>query len=107
MMSVVAVTCKKKDILRLELKDYLKYHDALIKGFCDAADFLVHQGIFRSRDLPYSSQLIPLAAIFAYDNENKKMLHLGSKQELLSRWYWCGVMGELYGVPMKLDLQLI
>lgn len=93
----VAVTCKKKDILRLELKDYLKYHDALIKGFCDAADFLVHQGIFRSRDLPYSSQLIPLAAIFAYDNENKKMLHLGSKQELLSRWYWCGVMGELYG----------
>ena len=93
----VAVTCKKKDILRLELKDYLKYHDALIKGFCDAADFLVHQGIFRSRDLPYSSQLIPLAAIFAYDNENKKMLHLGSKQGLLSRWYWCGVMGELYG----------
>ena len=40
----VAVTCKKKDILRLELKDYLKYHDALIKGFCDAADFLVHRG---------------------------------------------------------------
>ena len=72
----VAVTCKKKDILRFELKDYLKYHDALIKGFCDAADFLVHQGIFRSRDLPYSSQLIPLAAIFAYDNENKKMFIL-------------------------------
>ncbi len=93
----VAVTCKKRDILKLELQDYLKYHDALVKGFCDAADFLVHQGIFRSRDLPYSSQLIPLAAIFAYDNENKKLLHLGSNQNLLSQWYWCGVMGELYG----------
>lgn len=93
----VAVTCKKRDILKLELQDYLKHHDALVKGFCDAADFLVHQGIFRSRDLPYSSQLIPLAAIFAYDNENKRLLHLGKNQSLLSRWYWCGVMGELYG----------
>ena len=93
----VAVTCKKRDILRLELDDYLKHHDALVKGFCEAADFLVHQGIFRSRDLPYSSQLIPLAAIFAYDDANKKLLSLGSNQDLLAKWYWCGVMGELYG----------
>ena len=93
----VAVTCKKRDILRLELDDYLKHHDALVKGFCEAADFLVHQGIFRSRDLPYSSQLIPLAAIFAYDDANKKLLSLGSNQDLLAKWYWCGVMGEMYG----------
>lgn len=93
----VAVTCKKRDILKLELHDYLKYRDTLVKGFCDAADFLVHQGIFRSKDLPYTSQLIPLAVIFAYDNENKKLLHLGTNKSLLSRWYWCGVMGELYG----------
>lgn len=93
----VAVTCKKRDILRLELKDYEKYHDALVQGFGDAANFLVHQGIYRSRDLPYTSQLIPLAAIFAYDNENGKLLNLGTNQNLLSQWYWCGVMGELYG----------
>ena len=93
----VAVTCKKRDILKLELHDYLKYHDTLVKGFCDAADFLVHQGIFRSKDLPYTSQLIPLAVIFAYDNENKKLLYLRTNKSLLSRWYWCGVMGELYG----------
>ena len=93
----VAVTCKKRDILRLELKDYEKYHDALVQGFGDAANFLVHQGIYRSRDLPYTSQLIPLAAIFAYDNENSKLLTLGTNQNLLAQWYWCGVMGELYG----------
>lgn len=93
----VAVTCKKRDILRLELSDYLKHHDALVQGFCDAANFLVHQGIYRSRDLPYSSQLIPLAAIYAYDNENSKLLNLGTNQNLLAQWYWCGVMGELYG----------
>lgn len=93
----IAVTCKKRDILRLELKDYKKYHDALVQGFGDAANFLVHQGIYRSRDLPYTSQLIPLAAIYAYDNENSKLLNLGTNQNLLSQWYWCGVMGELYG----------
>lgn len=93
----VAVTCKKRDILRLDLTDYKKYHDNLVKGFCDAADFLVHQGIYRSRDLPYSSQLIPLAAIFAYDNVNKKLLSLGTNVEYLAKWYWCGVMGEMYG----------
>lgn len=93
----IAVTCKKRDILRLELKDYKKYHDALVQGFGDAANFLVHQGIYRSRDLPYTSQLIPLAAIYAYDNENSKLLNLGTNQNLLAQWYWCGVMGELYG----------
>lgn len=93
----VAVTCKKRDILKLALVDYQKHHDALVKGFCESADFLVHQGIYRSRDLPYSSQLIPLAAIFAYDNANKKLLNLGPNKDLLAKWYWCGVMGEMYG----------
>ncbi len=93
----VAVTCKKRDILKLELVDYQKHHDALVKGFCEAADFLVHQGIYRSRDLPYSSQLIPLAAIFAYDDANKRLLNLGTNKDMLAKWYWCGVMGEMYG----------
>ena len=93
----VAVTCKKRDILKLDLTDYQSHHDALVKGFCEAADFLVHQGIYRARDLPYSSQLIPLAAIFAYDDVNKKLLNLGPNKDLLAKWYWCGVMGEMYG----------
>ena len=36
----VAVTCKKRDILKLDLTDYQSHHDALVKGFCEAADFL-------------------------------------------------------------------
>lgn len=93
----VAVTCKKKDILKLELEDYKKHHDSLVQGFCNASDFLVHQGVFRSRDLPYSSQLTPLAAIFAFDNENNHLLNLGPNQDKLAKWYWCGVFGEQYG----------
>jgi hypothetical protein len=105
----LAVSCKKRDILKLTLDDYKLHHDALVQGFACAADFLVHQGIYRSWDVPYSTQLIPLAAIYAYDNEHKKLLHLGQNKELLARWYWCGVFGELYGsaneARFALDIQ--
>lgn len=93
------VSCKKRDILRLCLDDYKANHDALVAGFESAAAFLSHQGIYSERDLPYTTQLIPLAAIFAYDSELKenRPLILGQNLELLAKWYWCGVFGELYG----------
>ena len=95
--------------MRLDLKDYKKHRDSLVQGFCEAADFLVHQGIFRSRDLPYSSQLTPLAAIFSYDRDNGHLLALGPNQEKLAKWYWCGVFGEQYGganeARFALDIQ--
>ena len=96
-MSEVAVTCKKRDILRLNLADYDSNHNALVSGFNSAADFLAHQGIYRASDLPYTSQIIPLAAIFAYDNQNKHYFNVQSNLDLLRQWYWCGVFGELYG----------
>lgn len=94
-----AVTCKKRDILRLTLEDYKTNHDALVTGFESAAAFLSHQGIYSERDLPYSTQLIPLSAIYAFDNEmkEKRQLMLSQNLELLAKWYWCGVFGELYG----------
>ena len=95
----IAVSCKKRDILRLNLEDYKANHDALVGGFESAAAFLYHQGIFSERDLPYSTQLVPLAAIFAFDNERKekRAFMLGHNLDLLAKWYWCGVFGELYG----------
>ena len=94
-----AVSCKKRDILRLNLEDYKANHDALVGGFESAAAFLSHQGIYSERDLPYSTQLIPLAAIYAFDNEKKESRSFMFNQnlELLAKWYWCGVFGELYG----------
>ena len=94
-----AVSCKKRDILRLDLTEYKANHDALVNGFVEAAVFLSQQGIYSERDLPYSTQLIPLAAIFAFDSEQKdnRAFTLVHNRELLSKWYWCGVFGELYG----------
>ena len=89
-----AISCKRKDILRLTLADYRAWAEPITKGFEKAARLLYSQKIFTARDLPYRTQLVPLAALFTAlgsraDND-------GVRAKLL-RWYWCGVFGELYG----------
>ena len=91
------VSCKKRDVLKLTLADYKSCHDSLVNGFLKAADFLVHQGVYTYIDLPYTSQLIPLAAIFAYADIAGVNLAIQTNKDILSRWYWSGVFGELYG----------
>lgn len=89
-----AVSCKKKDVLRLTLEDYKKYADTIAKGFVAACSILNEERIFSKRDLPYSTQLIPLAVLCSLLEKEIKTDVVKSK---LKRWYWCGVMGELYG----------
>lgn len=91
------VTCKKRDVLKMELEDYKANRNALVNGFIKAASFLINQGIFSSQNLPYTSQLVPLAAIFAYAEENNINLSIQTNKDILAQWYWCGVFGELYG----------
>ena len=90
------VSCKKKDVLNLKLDEYKKYADILDKGFFEAESFLQEERIFSYRDLPYSTQLIPLAVICALLDEKNK-LNLSNVREKIRQWYWCGVFGELYG----------
>jgi len=88
------ISCKRKDILRLEVGDWKTWADRVEEGFVRAARFLHGQKIFKARDLPYRTQLVPLAAIFVdlgKDGETE-----GARQKI-ARWYWCGVLGELYG----------
>lgn len=94
-----AVSCKKRDILKLDINEYKANRELLISGFESAASFLVHQGVYRDNDLPYTTQLVPLAAIFAFDNAKKdnRAFMLATNKDLLAKWYWCGVFGELYG----------
>ena len=88
------ISCKRKDILKLEVANWKGWADQVEEGFVRAARFLHGQKIFKARDLPYRTQLVPLAAIFADlgpDGETE-----GARQRI-ARWYWCGVLGELYG----------
>ncbi|MCR5259973.1 MAG: DUF262 domain-containing protein, partial [Desulfovibrio sp.] len=88
-------SCKRKDILELSLADYLKHRDAVIEGFRMARDFLLDERIYMLKDLPYVSQLVPLAAVCAA--AGRKLLADPKAKEELRRWYWCGVFGEMYG----------
>lgn len=90
------VSCKKKDVLALQLPAYKKNADDLCKGFSVANKLLQEERIFSSRDLPYSTQLIPLAAICTVLMEGNRIYTTTTKQKV-KQWYWCGVFGELYG----------
>jgi hypothetical protein len=89
-----AITCKRKDLLRLSLGDYRKWADDVEGGFQKAARFMHVQRIFTARDLPYRTQLAPLAAIFTVLGDQADHDSVRAK---LTRWFWCGVFGELYG----------
>ena len=88
------ISCKRKDILKLEVADWQDWADRVEDGFVCTARFLHGQKIFKARDLPYRTQLVPLAAIFT-DLENAGDTE-GARRKI-ARWYWCGVLGELYG----------
>jgi hypothetical protein len=89
-----AVSCKKQDVLNLSLDDYKKHSGELTEGFIQAARFLTEHRIFLERDLPYTTQLIPFSVLFAILKQRSQDGVVRSK---LSKWYWCGVFGEMYG----------
>ena len=93
---VGAVSCKKKDVLNLKFESYLQNKDQVLAGFQMAREFLLkYQYVFRMRDLPYATQMIPLAAICAVLGKTK--VNEANTTKILTRWYWCGILAEMYG----------
>lgn len=92
------IGCKRKDILGLTLLEYQRWAGPATEGFIRAAKLLRSEKIFDARDLPYNTQLTPLAAIMAMLGERSD--HDGVRSKLL-QWYWCGVFGELYGSAVE------
>jgi hypothetical protein len=81
-------------LLNLPLAAYVENLPKAIHGFELAAKFLMTLRIYRPYDLPYQTQIIPLAAILG---EHPQILEHVADRELLTQWYWNGVFGELYG----------
>ncbi|CBL45877.1 Conserved hypothetical protein [gamma proteobacterium HdN1] len=92
--AVAAVSAKRVAVLSLTLADYQRWAAAVEKGFMLAAKFLRKECFYSSRDLPYRTQLVPLAAVLSQLQERWLEPKIHDK---LSRWFWCGVLGELYG----------
>lgn len=92
------VTAKRDDLLRIPLDWYKALAPRVEAGFIAAGKLLFGQRVYGVKDLPYQSQLLPLAAILA---------DLGPKADTqdarakLVRWWWSGVFGELYGSAIE------
>ena len=89
-----AISARREDILRISLADYLEWRDKLVDAFNWLAVFLADQHIFDSRFVPYPTQLVPLSVIRVILGAEAD--HHSVKQKI-RQWYWCGVLGELYG----------
>ena len=89
-----AVSCKRRDILKLTREEYERWAPEVEKGFFWAATFLTGEMIFEARDVPYRTQIVPLAAMHVALGTGAEAI---GKVEKIRRWYWNGVLGELYG----------
>jgi hypothetical protein len=93
-----AVTGNRQALLNLPLSAYKQYEKLVEQGFAQAAKFLHMLHLYRIFDLPYQSQIVPLAAIIA--DLGDAWEHTANR-ERLERWYWNGVFGELYGSAVE------
>ena len=89
-----AISARREDILKLTLDEYLDWVDPLRAAFLWAADFLADRHIFTDKFLPYPKQLVPLAVIKAIMGADADLL---GPRERIIRWFWSGILGELYG----------
>ncbi len=93
-----AVSCTRQALLNLPLEEYKRFETQVEHGFEQAAKFLHMLHIYRIFDLPYQSQIVPLAAILADIGHHWE--HEANRDKLV-RWYWNGVFGELYGSAVE------
>lgn len=91
---VTGVSAKRESVLALPLPAYQKLRDPLADGFWKAAKFLRKESFFSKRDLPYRTQIVPLGTVLTLLGERWQEPVIYDR---LCRWFWCGVLGELYG----------
>lgn len=89
-----AVSCKRRDVLRLDLAEYQRWADSAAAALERTVPFLHSEHVFRANDVPYATQLVPLAAILAVAG---KAAESHAARARIAHWYWSGVFGEMYG----------
>lgn len=96
---VPAVSATRQSLLKVPLSAYVQFAPVAEEGFLRAARMLRSLRIYRAYDLPYQSQLTPLAAILGPLTD--ALWNNTGVREKLHHWYWNGVFGELYGSAIE------
>ena len=100
---IPAINCRKNDILELDVNDYHRWANRVEAGFMNAAKFLLSQFIFTSYNVPYNTQLVPLAALSV---ELGRELETAIAKAKLERWFWSGIFSEAYGGAVETQYAL-
>ena len=100
---VPAVNCRKNDILGLGVGDYHEWADRVESGFVEAARYLLGQFIYTRDNVPYNTQIVPLAALYV---ELGDSLEPANSKAKLNRWFWSGIFGEVYGGAVETQYAL-
>ncbi|MFO0675873.1 MAG: DUF262 domain-containing protein [Polyangiaceae bacterium] len=98
-----AVSAKREHMLELPRAAYDKWADPLTKGMEEAERFLRSEGLHHPNFLPYRTQLTPLGVVLAHLGERWLEPRIKTK---IARWFWCGVLGELYGGAVESRIAL-
>lgn len=101
--AVTGVSAKREAVLGLPLAAYQKLKKSLMDGLWQAAKFLRKEAFFAAKDLPYRTQIVPLAVVMAILGE--RWLEPANLSKI-QRWFWCGVLGELYGGAVESRIAL-
>ncbi|EOZ0832263.1 GmrSD restriction endonuclease domain-containing protein [Citrobacter freundii] len=95
---VSPVSAKRASVLELPLEAYKNWADDVENGFKCAAKFLRQECFSSQRELPYRTQIAPLATVMTLlCSEDEERWREPQIHQKLARWFWCGVLGELYG----------
>jgi hypothetical protein len=100
---LTTVSAKREHVLDMPLAAYQEWADRLTQGFFEVDRFLRQEGFHHPGFLPYRTQLVPLAALMVHLDERWLEPIIKGK---LQRWFWNGVLGELYGGAIETRIAL-
>lgn len=91
-----APSCKRSDVLNLSAADITEWWAKVVRGLATGLQILRDDcKVVLPKWLPYQTMLPPLAAVLARAG-NPKDAAAGAQREMLKRWFWCAVFGQVY-----------
>lgn len=95
------VSARRESILDLSLNEFLHWAPQVIEAFKWAGPYLGKLHIYSAQFMPYRSQLVALALIRTLIGNDADRIPVSKR---IGQWFWCGVLGELYGSTVETRL---
>jgi len=99
--SRIAVNCRRDDLLKLKAEMVKRWWPIVEQAYRESSKFMEAQGMINRRIVPYSTMIIPLAAIFGHIRTTKGALDVSYSWPKIEQWYWCSVFSQRYSSSVE------